>query len=133
MADGGSGADPLSGEDGNDLLDGGAGNDTLSGGPGIDTLNGSGGTDTCVEEVDYARLAEADAPAFRFGGAEDGAQSVTGLSADTVDLYDVTDPRAPKHYGEVSVEPPGHLSFTEAGPGFASWRLRPRACRHRSR
>ncbi|MGB5697644.1 MAG: C25 family cysteine peptidase, partial [Polyangiales bacterium] len=66
-------------------------------------------------EVDYTRFAEADAPAFRFGGAEDGAQSVTGLAADTVDLYEVTDPRAPTHYGEVSLEQPGQLSFFEAG------------------
>lgn len=70
---------------------------------------------TDAVEVDYLRLAEADAPVFRFGGAEGGPHSVSGLSSDTVDLYDVSDPRAPKHYGELMLDEPGRLSFVASG------------------
>ena len=66
-------------------------------------------------EIDHVRLADADAPEFRFGGAADGAHVVTGLSSETVHLYDVTNPAAPKHYGEVLLDEPGSLAFaTEA-------------------
>jgi hypothetical protein len=70
---------------------------------------------TDAVEVDYLRLAEADAPVFRFGGAEGGTHSVSGLSSDTVDLYDVSDPMAPKHYGELVLDEPGRLSFVASG------------------
>jgi hypothetical protein len=63
-------------------------------------------------EVDYVRFAEADAPTFAFGGADDGVQSLSGLNAETVSLYDVSDPAAPKHYGEASPNELGELSFT---------------------
>jgi len=66
-------------------------------------------------EIDYVRLAEADAPEFRFGGAENGAHVVTGLSSEIVHLYDVTDRAAPKHYGEVPVDEAGSLGFTTEG------------------
>ncbi|MGB8224688.1 MAG: C25 family cysteine peptidase [Polyangiales bacterium] len=67
-------------------------------------------------EVDYVRFADADGPAFRFGGAEDGACSVTGISSETAYLYDVTEPARPKTYGEVLLDEPGRLSFTAGGP-----------------
>jgi MYXO-CTERM domain-containing protein len=66
-------------------------------------------------EVDYLRFAEADLPVFRFGGAENGAHSVTGLASQTVHLYDMTDAAAPKHYGEVPVDESGSLAFMADG------------------
>ncbi len=69
-------------------------------------------------EVDYVRFADAETPAFRFAGASDGAHSVTGLASDTTSLYEVTDPAAPKHYGEVSLNESGSLSFTAEGSGL---------------
>ena len=66
-------------------------------------------------EVDYARFAEADAPSFRFRGAEDGAHSVTGLTSEIAHLYEVTDPTTPKHYGDVLLDEQGGLSFTAEG------------------
>ena len=66
-------------------------------------------------EIDYVRLADADAPEFRFGGAENGAHVVTGLSSETVHLYDVTDSAAPKHYGEASLDEAGSLGFVAEG------------------
>ena len=66
-------------------------------------------------ELDYVRSAAADAPVFRFGGAVNGVHCVTGLASATVDLYDVSDPTTPKHYGEVNLDEPGRLSFTEQG------------------
>jgi Ca2+-binding RTX toxin-like protein len=44
-ADGGSGADALTGSDGDETLRGGSGNDTLKGGTGSDTLDGGDGDD----------------------------------------------------------------------------------------
>jgi Ca2+-binding RTX toxin-like protein len=69
-------------------------------------------------EVDYVRVAETDESAFRFGGAGDGEHSVSGLSSDTVYLYDVTDPASPKHYGEVTLDESGQLRFTAQGTGL---------------
>ncbi|MBT8482258.1 MAG: hypothetical protein HKP36_11785 [Myxococcales bacterium] len=69
-------------------------------------------------EVDYLRRAEADEPLFRFGGADDGAQSVTGLPSKTVHLYDVTTPEEPIYYGEALLGASGDLSFTADGPGL---------------
>jgi hypothetical protein len=66
-------------------------------------------------ELDYVRSAAADTPVFRFGGAANGAHCVTGLVSATAHLYDVTDPTTPKHYGEVTLDEPGRLSFTEQG------------------
>jgi len=66
-------------------------------------------------EVDYPRLAEADGPAFRFGGAYDGMHSVTGLESETADLYEVTDPTTPRHCGELLLDEPGGLRFTVEG------------------
>jgi hypothetical protein len=69
-------------------------------------------------EVDYDRSALADAAGFEFGGAANGAHCVTGLASETVHLYDVTDPATPKHYGEVVLDAPGRLRFTEPGAGL---------------
>jgi MYXO-CTERM domain-containing protein len=69
-------------------------------------------------EVDYPRFAEKDAAVFRFGGAEDGEHSVTGLAAETVHLYDVTDAGAPKHYGEAPLDESGRLGFSAPGSGL---------------
>jgi hypothetical protein len=69
-------------------------------------------------EVDYLRFAETDASAFRFGGAEDGEHSVSGLTSDTAHLYDVTDPAAPKRYGEVPLDESGRFSFAAPGSGL---------------
>jgi len=69
-------------------------------------------------EVDYDRFAEADGAAFRFGGAENGEHSVTGLTSATVHLYDVTIPGAPKHYGEVPLDGSGRLGFAAPGSGL---------------
>ncbi len=69
-------------------------------------------------EVDYVRLALADAAGFEFGGAANGAHCVTGLASQAVHLYDVTVPAAPKHYGEVILDAPGRLRFTEPGAGL---------------
>jgi hypothetical protein len=69
-------------------------------------------------EVDYLRLAEADGPTFRFAGAEDGVHSVTDLPSETVHLYDVTTPAAPKYYGEALLSESGDLSFTAEGSGL---------------
>jgi hypothetical protein len=66
-------------------------------------------------EVDCVRFAIADGPAFRFGGAEDGACSLTGLVSDSAYLYDVTDPARPKRCGEVLLNEPGHLSSAAEG------------------
>jgi hypothetical protein len=66
-------------------------------------------------EVDYVRDAAADARAFQFGGAEEGEHTVTGLTSETVDVYDITDPRSPKHYGEMPPDETGRLSFAVAG------------------
>lgn len=66
-------------------------------------------------EIDYLRLAEADGASFRFGGAEDGVQSVTGLPSDTAYLYDVTEPARPEYYGEVLLSGAGALSFGSEG------------------
>ncbi len=66
-------------------------------------------------EVDYARYADADAPSFRFGRADDGVQHVAGLASETVHLYDVTDAAAPRHYGEVPVDESGSLGFVSEG------------------
>ena len=66
-------------------------------------------------ELDYDRSATADTPMFRFGGAVNGAHCVTGLASATAHLYDVSDPTTPKHYGEVTLDEPGRLSFTEQG------------------
>jgi hypothetical protein len=69
-------------------------------------------------EVDYARLAETDAPAFQFDGSDDGEHSIRGLTTETTDLYDITDPRAPRHYGAVALDEFGGLSFSTPGPGL---------------
>ncbi len=69
-------------------------------------------------EVDYLRLAQADGSVFRFAGAEDGVHSVTGLPSETVYLYDVTTPAAPKYYGEVLLSESGDLSFAVEGSGL---------------
>jgi hypothetical protein len=69
-------------------------------------------------EVDYVRVAEAEESEFRFGGADDGEHSVAGLSSQTAHLYDVTDPAAPVHYGEVPIDESGALRFTAAGEGL---------------
>ncbi len=69
-------------------------------------------------EVDYPRFAKADEPAFQFGGSEEGKHSVTGLTSETVHLYDLTNPAAPKYYGEVPVDEAGRLSFAAAGSGL---------------
>ena len=69
-------------------------------------------------EVDYPRLAQADGSVFRFAGAEDGVHSVTGLPSETVHLYDVTTPAAPKYYGEALVSESGDLRFAEQGSGL---------------
>jgi hypothetical protein len=66
-------------------------------------------------EVDYLRLAEADMPQFVFGGAEDGQQSVHGLSSETVLLYEISDAAKPTYYGELTLAEPGAMSFTESG------------------
>jgi hypothetical protein len=66
-------------------------------------------------EVDYVREAAADAPVFRFGGAEEGEHSVTGLTSETAHVYDVTDPSTPRHYGEVPLDETGRLSFIAEG------------------
>ena len=66
-------------------------------------------------EVDYVRDAAADAPVFQFGGAEEGENTVTGLTSETVDVYDITDLRAPKQYGEMPPDETGRLSFVAAG------------------
>jgi Peptidase family C25 len=63
-------------------------------------------------EVDYVRFAIADGPVFRFGPAEAGACSLTGLVSDAAHLYDLTDPARPKNCGEVLLNEPGRLSFT---------------------
>ena len=67
-------------------------------------------------EIDYARLAEADASVFWFEGAEEGVNSVTGLGSETVWLYDVSDPARPKQYGELMPNEAGSLGFAAAGP-----------------
>ncbi|MGB5547235.1 MAG: C25 family cysteine peptidase, partial [Polyangiales bacterium] len=69
-------------------------------------------------EIDYPRLAETDGPAFRFAGAEGGEHLVSGFVADAVDLYDVSDPLMPKHYGEAPVDEAGRLGFSAAGQGL---------------
>ncbi|MBW2717367.1 MAG: hypothetical protein JRD94_02085 [Deltaproteobacteria bacterium] len=69
-------------------------------------------------EVDYIRGAETAESVFRFGGAADGDHSVSGLSSDTVYLYDVTDPAAPKYYGEVPLDESGRLRFAAQGTGL---------------
>lgn len=66
-------------------------------------------------EVDYPRLAVADAPLFRFGAAEQGATSVVGLQAATVHLYEISSDRTPAYYGEHSVNVGGGLSFDAGG------------------
>lgn len=66
-------------------------------------------------EVDYARLAEADAPTFHFGGSEDGVHSVRGLTTETARLYDVTDPRSPRDYGDVLLDASGGFGFSASG------------------
>ena len=68
-------------------------------------------------EIDYPRLAEADSPAFRFAGAADGEHAVSGFVGDNVDLYDVSEPLMPEHYGEAPVDGAGRLSFSAAGQG----------------
>ncbi|MGB8329527.1 MAG: C25 family cysteine peptidase [Polyangiales bacterium] len=67
-------------------------------------------------EVDYVRFAEADGPAFSFGGARDGLCTVTGIDSPTVSLYDVTEPGRPAYYGEVLLEEGESLSFQADGP-----------------
>jgi len=69
-------------------------------------------------EVDYLRLAQAEGSVFRFAGAEDGLHSVTGLPSETVHLYDVTTPAAPKYYGEALLSESGDLSFAVEGSGL---------------
>ncbi len=66
-------------------------------------------------ELDYVRYAEADTTPFRFSGAADGVHSVTGLGSDTAHLYDVTDPAAPKLYGDVALDEGGGLGFLAEG------------------
>ncbi len=67
-------------------------------------------------ELDYVRSAVADTRGFQFGGAANGAHCATGIASATAHLYDVTDPTAPKHYGEVTLDEAGRLSFMEQGP-----------------
>lgn len=62
-------------------------------------------------EVDYVRFAMADGPVFEFGAADDGAQSVSGLSSETVYLYDLSDPSAASYYGPATASDSGELSF----------------------
>ncbi len=69
-------------------------------------------------EIDYPRLAETEGPVFRFAGAEGGEPLVSGFAADAVDLYDVSDPLTPKHYGEAPIDEAGRLSFSAAGQGL---------------
>jgi hypothetical protein len=65
-------------------------------------------------EVDYLRMAEADADVFEFGGASDGHQSVTGLGSESVHIYEISDPAKAEHYGEAVLEEAGELRFTSA-------------------
>jgi MYXO-CTERM domain-containing protein len=69
-------------------------------------------------EVDYPRLAEAEGPAFRFAGASDGVQTVTGFTSATTSLYELTDPAKPRFYGEISLNASGGFSFTAQGSGM---------------
>ncbi|TFG37044.1 MAG: calcium-binding protein, partial [Candidatus Aminicenantes bacterium] len=62
-------------------------------------------------EVDYPRVAGADAPLFRFDAAEQGATSVVGLQSATVHLYEISRDTRPEYYGELSVGVEGGLSF----------------------
>ncbi|MFW2390604.1 MAG: C25 family cysteine peptidase, partial [Polyangiales bacterium] len=62
-------------------------------------------------EVDYVRFALADGPAFEFGRADDGAQSVSGLSSEIVYLYDSSNPSAARYYGPTTPSESGELSF----------------------
>ena len=66
-------------------------------------------------EVDYVRAAETDESEFRFGGAGDGEYLVSGLSSESIYLYDVTDPAAPKYYGDVLLDESGRLTFAAQG------------------
>lgn len=88
-ADGGSGADTLTGNDvgnrlsgaaGNDTLEGGAGNDTLTGGAGDDRLGGGTGIDTAIYGLARAALAilPASGGAWSVREAAGGSASATG-------------------------------------------------------
>jgi hypothetical protein len=68
-------------------------------------------------EVDYVRTAETNASSFGFGGSEDSEHVVSGITASTVHLYDVTDPAAPVHYGEAPLDESGRLRFNAEGAG----------------
>lgn len=68
-------------------------------------------------EVDYRRFAEADGDVFRFGSAAEPEHALTGIAADALDLYDVTEPSSPEYYGTVPVDEAGRLSFRNDEPG----------------
>lgn len=62
-------------------------------------------------EVDYPRVASADATAFRFRGDAAGECSVTGLESGAAQLYDLSDARSPRYFGEVTIGEAGTLGF----------------------
>jgi Ca2+-binding RTX toxin-like protein len=86
-ADGGAGADTLTGANGNDSLLGGSGNDSLTGGTGVDVLDGAEGDDALAARDGVSDLLRGGA------GTDSGVADATTVDhADSVESLDATPP-----------------------------------------